>query len=293
MSEPLASAPPLISVAMPVYNAGPYLRLAVQSILAQSFTQWELLLIDDGSTDDALRGIDDLTDPRIRVFRDGHNRGLAARLNEACALARGSYLARMDQDDVSYPERFRRQFEALQNQPGLDLIACRAVTIDEDNRLTGVFAFAGSHEQICAHPWRGFYFPHPAWMGRIEWFRQNRYAQDPAPYFCEDQELLTRSWRHSRFGALDEVLFAYRVRRVVNWVKLAKTRRAIAGMQLRLFRQQRLWGQLLLALAAYALKSGVDRLRRLRGAPSDTGQPDAALAGDWRRLLERLNRPAA
>lgn len=138
MTEPLpgqaqGGEPPLVTVAMPVYNAGKYLRLAVLSIVRQTFTNWELLVIDDGSTDNALQDIADIDDARIRIFRDGGNRGLAARLNEAADMARGRYLARMDQDDVSYPERFARQLAALQNDPELDLVATRAITIDEND----------------------------------------------------------------------------------------------------------------------------------------------------------------
>ena len=110
MNEQIQSSlPALVTVAMPVYNAGKYLRLSVLSIVKQTFTNWELLIIDDGSTDDALKDIADIKDARIRIFRDGTNKGLAARLNEAVNLAQGYYFARMDQDDVSYPERFARQ----------------------------------------------------------------------------------------------------------------------------------------------------------------------------------------
>ena len=90
----------LVTVAMPIYNAGSYLRLAVLSIVKQSFTDWELLIIDDGSTDKALDGIADLRDERIKIYSDGRNLGLAARLNQACAMASGKYLARMDQDEL-------------------------------------------------------------------------------------------------------------------------------------------------------------------------------------------------
>ena len=78
---------------MPIYNAGVHLRLAVLSIVKQSFTSWELLIIDDGSTDNALKSIEDLLENRIKVFSDGQNRGLAARLNQACEMASGTYFA--------------------------------------------------------------------------------------------------------------------------------------------------------------------------------------------------------
>jgi len=96
MAQVQAGNAPLITVAMPIFNAGSYLRLAVLSIVRQTFADWELLIIDDGSTDNALQDIADIRDHRIRILRDGENKGLAARLNEAIDLARGRYFARMD-----------------------------------------------------------------------------------------------------------------------------------------------------------------------------------------------------
>lgn len=222
--------PPLVTIAMPIYNAGGYLRLAVTSILRQTFQNWELLIIDDGSTDGALDTIKDICDQRVLVFGDGANKGLAARLNQAIDMARGRYFARMDQDDVSYPERIERQVACMEINPQIDLLGTRAITIDEDNVITGKLPFRLTHRQICAHPWIGFYLPHPTWLGRIEWFRKHRYSE-PAPYLCEDQELLLRSYSESRFETLNEVLFAYRVRSNVILSKLSRTRASVRRMQ--------------------------------------------------------------
>jgi glycosyltransferase involved in cell wall biosynthesis len=221
---------PLITVGMPIYNAGTDLRLAVLSIVKQTFSDWELLIIDDGSTDSALQSIADICDHRIKILRDGMNKGLAARLNEAVDLARGKYFARMDQDDASYPTRFERQVELLQKNPQLDLAATRAITIDDKNTAFGEFPYAISHNEICALPWRGFHFPHPTWMGKTEWFRKHRYTV-PGPYFCEDQELLLRSHRESQFCTVDEVLYAYRIKHSINFLKLAKTRWTVFAIQ--------------------------------------------------------------
>jgi glycosyltransferase involved in cell wall biosynthesis len=225
---------PLITVAMPVYNAGKFLRLAVLSIIKQTFANWELLIIDDGSTDNALDSIADIQDGRIHIFRDGANKGLAARLNQAIDLAKGQYIARMDQDDVSYPERFERQVQVLENEHGLDLVAVRAITISGNNQMTGILPCAMSSEGISTKPWRGFYLPHPTWMGKIDWFRKYRYAT-PGPYFCEDQELLLRSYEKSKFLMITEPLFAYRMREKINYHKLIKTRLTLLEIQLRHF----------------------------------------------------------
>lgn len=280
---------PLITVAMPVYNAGKYLRLAVLSIVRQTFTEWELLIIDDGSTDGALQDIADIDDARIRIFRDNENRGLAARLNEAVDMARGRYFARMDGDDVSYPERFARQMAALQNDPELDLVATRAITIDENDQAKGLFPFAISHQEICARPWRGFYFPHPTWMGKIEWFHKYRYTV-PGPFFCEDQELLLRSYRDSQLATLDEILFAYRVRSKADWQKLAKTRRTVFVIQLQHFVELGQWRFVLLAAVAFVGKISRDLLKKMSGGAfqAECGLVSDAIILEWHKTLDTL-----
>lgn len=251
---------PLVTVAMPVYNAGKHLRLAVLSIVKQTFTDWELLIIDDGSTDNAFQSIADINDARIKILRDGKNKGLAARLNECIDLAHGKYFARMDQDDVSYPERFSRQIEALQKDSMLDLVATRSIMIDENNAMTGLFPYSLSHDEICAQPWKGFHLPHPTWLGTIEWFRKHRYRV-PGPYFCEDQELLLRSYHESRFATIEEVLFGYRTRRKINWEKLIKTRLTVLNVQLRYFSSSNQWYFALLAIAAFVAKITSDLVK--------------------------------
>jgi hypothetical protein len=248
---------PLATVAMPVFNAGRFLRPAVLSIIRQTLTDWELLIIDDGSTDGAVDSIADIDEPRIIIVRDGENKGLAARLNEAADRARGKYFARMDQDDVSYPERLQRQVAMLESDPAIDLCAVCCVTINTNDELTGTLPRALRHEEICAKPWLGFYLPHPTWMGRIEWFRCHRYAS-PGPYFCEDQELILRTFRVSRFATLPETLFAYRMRDGINWSKSIRTRNTLLGAQVRCFGRDRNVLFMLLSLLAYCERFATD-----------------------------------
>ena len=229
---------PLITVALPVFNGGDFLEHAVSSIVNQTWKNWELLIIDDGSTDGSIDRLPFLSDARISVIRDGLNKGLAARLNQAVLLANGKYFARMDHDDICYPERFFLQLEYLEQHQEVDLLSTKCIEMSEDGNLRKHWPFAKTHAAICRRPWLGIYMPHPSWMGRIEWFRKNPYKQ-PAPYCCEDQELLLRAHSVSHYDALDCVLLAYRVRDHNPFSKLFRTCVAMLKMQLIYFISRR------------------------------------------------------
>src|SRR5262245_14197402 len=109
---------PAISVLMPIYNAGRFLPAAVESVLAQTFADFELIAIDDGSRDGSSEVLAQLAarDPRIRVFAQ-ENRGIVATLNRALELARAPLVARMDADDLSRPDRFAKQIAFLRQHP--------------------------------------------------------------------------------------------------------------------------------------------------------------------------------
>ena len=214
---------PLVNVAMPIYNIGKYLRPAVLSIMQQTLTDWELYIIDDGSTDNALSYIADVQDSRIIIIKDGQNKGLAARLNEVINLAKGRYFALMDQGDFSYPDRLSKQVDALEESLDLDLLSTRAIKISMEGEPLGYLPSLLSHAEITSARWKGFCMPHPTWMGRLQWFKKNHYAE-PAPYLCEDQELLLRTFEESNFSCLEEVCLAYRVREGIGFSVLLKIR---------------------------------------------------------------------
>lgn len=113
--------PPLLSVLLPAYNAEKTIRDSVNSILSQSFTDFELLVIDDGSSDKTYAELCRFQDPRLRVIRRD-NRGLSASLNELLAIAKGVLVARMDADDISLPTRFELQVEAFSRHPEFVLV---------------------------------------------------------------------------------------------------------------------------------------------------------------------------
>lgn len=115
-----------ISVVMPTYNTSvSYLREAVDSILAQTFRDFEFLIIDDGSTNESVAYLNALIDPRIRVIRNQSNIGITKSLNIGFREARGKYIARMDGDDIAFPERFEKQLAFMESHP--DVIVCGAL----------------------------------------------------------------------------------------------------------------------------------------------------------------------
>jgi glycosyltransferase involved in cell wall biosynthesis len=194
---------------MSVHNGAATLDLAVRSLLWQTFSDWQLLLIDDASNDESPAVYRRFNDPRIQVFREPLRKGLAARLNQCVRRADGKYVARMDADDIAYPERFQRQVEYLESHSEVDLLGNGALLFSSGDEVVGLYPVAETHEQICRRPWWGFPLAHPTWMGKRSWFTNHPYDEHIKK--GQDQELLLRTWQTSRFACLKECLLAYRM----------------------------------------------------------------------------------
>lgn len=199
---------PCITVAIPIFNAEKYVEMAINSVLAQTYDNFELFLIDDGSSDGSLDLIRGLNDPRIQVFSDGKNQGLTYRLNESVRLAKGEFYARMDADDLMLTTRLECQLEYLLNNPQCDVVGSEAYIIDGSNRLTGIRGGNPFSESGFASVLRRGGFIHPSVMGRTAWFRAHPY--DINADRCEDIELWLRTADQSHFGQLEEPLLFYR-----------------------------------------------------------------------------------
>lgn len=198
-----------ISVLMPFRNGAATIEAAIRSLMGQRSTNFEVLLVDDGSTDDSRRIAERLAseDRRLRVVGDERPLGLSARLNQCVDLATGALLARMDCDDVAHPDRLGAQADALEADATLDLIGCRVVVLESDEPL-GVRCFPTTHAAITSHAWRGIPLAHPTFMARAVWMRRHRYDEDYER--AQDQELLLRTRAASTFANLDQPLLGYR-----------------------------------------------------------------------------------
>jgi glycosyltransferase involved in cell wall biosynthesis len=193
---------------MPVYNCRATVAEAIASILNQTFEDWELVVFDDGSRDGTQEVVRRFADPRLRLVVGKTNRGLPACLNEIVRRSKSAYFARMDGDDIAYPDRLRLQVEFLEKHPEVDLVAGAIAVFDGREEAIGVRRGPREHEQICARPISGIPMAHPTWLGRTSWFQCNPYREDAV--HMEDWALLFRSCRHSRFANLQEVVLGYR-----------------------------------------------------------------------------------
>jgi glycosyltransferase involved in cell wall biosynthesis len=202
------SSPPALTVGLPFFNADSFLDSAIQSVVSQTFIDWELLLFDDGSTDNS-REIAQCwaeKDTRIKVVFDGQKRGLPTCLNQLAHLAKGQYLARMDADDQMLPDRLARQVAFLTKNPSVDVVGSAATLLDTAGQMIGMLRpeFPRTTSEAARHGC----FVHPTVMGKTAWFRQNPY--NPTLRFAEDHDLWTRTFAKSRFYVLPDVLLKYR-----------------------------------------------------------------------------------
>lgn len=198
---------PLVSIGMPFYNPGPYFVDAVKSVFSQTYRNWELILVDDGSRDGSLELAFQIQDTRVHVINDGRNLGRPHRRNQIIEIASGTYLAWLDADDLMHPERIARQVDFLRSNPLVDVVDTGMVVLNRDGKPKGVRGLNSNLPGPFEVLLRGG-FSHPSVMARREWFLNHPY--DPAYLRAEDRELFARTYLSTKFGRLAEPLYYYR-----------------------------------------------------------------------------------
>ena len=205
----MKSTPPTLSVLIPTYNGGRYVFEAIQSILNQTYQDFELLIIDDGSTDNTSKIIQSFNDPRIRWFRNEKNEGLIATLNRGLELAQGQLIARMDSDDLSLPDRFEKQIHYLNEHPDVSVVGGAYETIEENVRIV---RHPTDPEQVRQELlFTGCVIAHPTVMFRKKVLEDLGFTYDKNYPHAEDYALWAKLSQQVKLANLPDVLLRYRV----------------------------------------------------------------------------------
>lgn len=199
---------PRISVLMPVHNGEPYLREAIDSVLNQTFPDFELLIIDDGSTDASREICRSYADPRLRLEENGRNLGLITTLNKGLDLAKGEYIARMDCDDISLPRRFERQAGFMDAHPDIGICGSWYEKLDEGRAI--VLRLPTDHATLRFFMLFDNPFQHSSIFMRRSVLEAWELRFDPAFIHAEDYEFWARCSEHTGVANLPEVLLRYR-----------------------------------------------------------------------------------
>lgn len=213
---------PLVSITSACYKVGDDVLDMVRSVLAQRFTEWELVLLDDGSPDNTYERLCSIGDPRVKVFRNEKNLGIPSSLNRLTELSQGKYIARMDSDDLAAADRIGRQVEFLESHPEVDVLGTGVIYLDPNNQPIGKSRLITAHEDICRNPTRGIRMAHPTLMARKTWFERFRYNEKIQR--TSDYNLLLRAHEQSVYANLPDHLFYYRLGLSFNLKKEFRSR---------------------------------------------------------------------
>jgi len=199
---------PSVTVFMAAYNASKYIEVAVKSILNQTYQDFELLIVNDGSTDDTSEILESFKDERIRIINNLENKGLIYTRNIALQEARGQFIAIMDSDDISYPNRLAIQIDAFKDKPDLALYGGQAKMIDENQEEIGFIKESETNPNLLKVKLL-FHntFVHSSVMIRTSVFREFGGYQEP---FAEDYDLFLRIAQKYAVGNSSEFVIAYR-----------------------------------------------------------------------------------
>ena len=198
---------PQISVVLPVYNGEKHLHQAIESVLKQTFKDFEFIIINDGSTDNSINIIESFKDSRIRLIINNKNLKLIHTLNAGFKLAKGKYIARMDSDDIAHKKRFEKQIEFLEKNPDISVLGTGFEVIDNPDKK---ILYEKNNIDI---KWKQLYechILHPSVMLRRSTFIENNYFFDKNYEHCEDYELWTRVSKKHQLANLKENLMYYR-----------------------------------------------------------------------------------
>lgn len=200
---------PKVSVLMPAYNAEKYIVEAIESILSQTFQDFEFIIINDGSTDNTVKIIQEYAkrDKRIRFINNSRNQGLIAVLNQGLDLCRGEYIARMDCDDISLPERFAKQVKYLDEHPNVVVVGTWMQIFGKNNSVCECVPNVTTIDLII----KGNLVAHSVAMLRKSVLRDNNIYYNPKYIYIEDYALWFQLLNYGEIHNIQETLLKYRI----------------------------------------------------------------------------------
>lgn len=198
---------PLVTIGIPCYNVGRFIALSIKSVLMQTYTNLELIITDDGSTDNTVDEIRKFNDSRIKLIVDGENHGISYRLNQQIDMAKGDIFIRMDGDDIMFPNRVEEQVRFLYTHPNVDVVGSSIVVVDNDTKIIG-FRKYNTCQLSKDKLYIGTCFAHPTVCGRIKFFKT--YYYDEAYNGAEDHNLWIRGFTGCNYSTINSPLMFYR-----------------------------------------------------------------------------------
>lgn len=203
----------LISIVMPVYNAGSFLREALDSVLSQTYKNWELICVDDGSTDNSLDILQEyvLIDSRIKVFKNHKNQGVSTTTNYAIGKCHGQYLARMDADDVMTPDRLDKQITYLGKNPQVVVLGGQCQLINEKDQSIGQKIFPCNHQEIYQMMYQAMPIQQPTMMINLKLIPSSFSWYEKKTNTAEEVDLLFKLFKYGEFANLPDFILNYRL----------------------------------------------------------------------------------
>jgi len=203
---------PLVSVIMPAYNAEKYISEAIESIVSQSYGNWELIIVEDGSRDSTLEVIKSFKDERIILLENDFNRGIAYSTNRGIDRSQGKYIALLDDDDIALPKRLQLQVDYLESHPEIDILGGRSINIDkEGNQIKKGNAPRNNPKYIKAVLlFRCMDFRNGTAMIRKEFIVKNNLRYQEDCYGMQDYKFYIDSSKVGKISTIDEYLLKYR-----------------------------------------------------------------------------------
>jgi glycosyltransferase involved in cell wall biosynthesis len=199
---------PQTSVLIPTYNCSRYIGQALQSALSQLYSNYEILIIDDGSTDNTEELIKSIDNSRIRYYKNEYNMGIVASLNRGLDLAKGKYIARMDADDLMLGNRLQSQVDFLERNKNYGMVGCWYHTIDENGKIIQTRKTLTDSNALRMSLLFSNQFAHSSVTMRTEIAKLLRY--DPEFQYCEDHDLWIRFSEITKVANIPELGLSYR-----------------------------------------------------------------------------------